>query len=46
MTRSWRRSRTGLNGLNRFLVGCECNRATLDAITAEGFDVDSLDRRR
>ena len=25
-----------LNGLNKFLVGCECNRATLDAIRAEG----------
>ena len=33
-----------LNGLNKFLVGCECNRATLDAITAEGFDVDSLEQ--
>jgi ubiquinone/menaquinone biosynthesis C-methylase UbiE len=33
-----------LNGLNRFLVGCDCNRATLDTITAEGFDVDSLEQ--
>ena len=33
-----------LNGLNKFLVGCECNRATLDAITAEGFHVGSLEQ--
>src|SRR6476646_7396766 len=33
-----------LNGLNKFLVGCECNRATLDAIRAEGFEVDSLEQ--
>ena len=33
-----------LNGLNKFLVGCDCNRATLDTITAEGFDVDSLEQ--
>ena len=33
-----------LNGLNRFLVGCDCNRATLDTITAEGFEVHSLDQ--
>ena len=33
-----------LNGLNKFLVGCECNRATLDAIRAEGFEVDSVEQ--
>jgi ubiquinone/menaquinone biosynthesis C-methylase UbiE len=33
-----------LNGLNKFLVGCECNRATLDTIKAEGFEVDSLEQ--
>lgn len=33
-----------LNGLNKFLVGCECNRATLDAIKAEGFEVDGVEQ--
>jgi ubiquinone/menaquinone biosynthesis C-methylase UbiE len=33
-----------LNGLNKFLVGCECNRATLDTIKAEGFEVDDLEQ--
>jgi ubiquinone/menaquinone biosynthesis C-methylase UbiE len=33
-----------MNGLNKFLVGCECNRATLDTIKAEGFEVDSLEQ--
>ena len=33
-----------LNGLNKFLVGCECNRATLGAIRAEGFEVDSVEQ--
>jgi ubiquinone/menaquinone biosynthesis C-methylase UbiE len=33
-----------MNGLNKFLVGCECNRATLDRIRAEGFEVDSLEQ--
>ncbi len=32
-----------LNGLNRFMVGCECNRPTLSQIEAAGFDVTSLD---
>ena len=33
-----------MNGVNKFLVGCECNRATLDTIKAEGFEVDSLEQ--
>jgi ubiquinone/menaquinone biosynthesis C-methylase UbiE len=33
-----------MNGLNRFLAGCDCNRATLDAIRAEGFEVDSVEQ--
>jgi ubiquinone/menaquinone biosynthesis C-methylase UbiE len=32
-----------MNGLNRSLAGCECNRATLDTIRREGFEVDSLE---
>ena len=26
-----------MNGLNRFVVGCECNRATLDSLRANGY---------
>ena len=33
-----------MNPINRFLVGCECNRATLDSIQAEGFEVGRLER--
>ena len=33
-----------MNGLNRFMVGCECNRATLDTIRAAGFEVETLKR--
>jgi hypothetical protein len=33
-----------MNGVNRFMVGCECNRATLDTIRAAGFEVQSLER--
>ena len=33
-----------LNGLNRFLVGCECNRPTLASIQAAGFDVVHAER--
>jgi ubiquinone/menaquinone biosynthesis C-methylase UbiE len=32
-----------MNGLNKFLVGCECNRSTLDAIRNEGFAVEELE---
>jgi SAM-dependent methyltransferase len=28
-----------MNGLNRFVVGCDCNRPTLDSIVSEGFAV-------
>src|SRR5215813_8093773 len=33
-----------MNWLNRFVVGCDCNRPTLATIEAEGFHVDRLDR--
>jgi ubiquinone/menaquinone biosynthesis C-methylase UbiE len=33
-----------MNGLNRFVVCCECNRPTLDSIKAEGFEVTQLER--
>jgi ubiquinone/menaquinone biosynthesis C-methylase UbiE len=32
-----------MNGLNKFVAGCECNRTTLDAIKAEDFEVDALE---
>jgi ubiquinone/menaquinone biosynthesis C-methylase UbiE len=32
-----------LNGLNHAVAGCDCNRATLAAIEAEGFEVTSLE---
>ena len=28
-----------MNRVNRFLVGCDCNRPTLDTIEAAGFEV-------
>jgi ubiquinone/menaquinone biosynthesis C-methylase UbiE len=33
-----------MNRVNRFLVGCECNRPTLYAITREGFEVERLEQ--
>ena len=33
-----------INWLNRFLVGCECNRETLASIEAAGFTVSQVDR--
>jgi ubiquinone/menaquinone biosynthesis C-methylase UbiE len=33
-----------LNGVNRFIVRCDCNRATLGVIEAEGFEVTKLER--
>jgi ubiquinone/menaquinone biosynthesis C-methylase UbiE len=33
-----------LNGMNRFVAGCDCNRATLDAIRNEGFEIESVER--
>ena len=32
-----------MNGFNRFIVGCECNRPTLDTIRAAGFDVTRVE---
>jgi len=32
-----------MNGLNRFVVCCECNRPTLDSITAAGFSIDRVE---
>jgi ubiquinone/menaquinone biosynthesis C-methylase UbiE len=32
-----------LNGLNRFVACCDCNRRTLDSIKAEGFEVTNVD---
>jgi SAM-dependent methyltransferase len=32
-----------MNGLNRFLAGCECTRATLESIEANGFDVTDVE---
>jgi SAM-dependent methyltransferase len=37
------RTQRRMNGLNRFLVGCECTRPTLDSIGAAGFDVVRVD---
>jgi ubiquinone/menaquinone biosynthesis C-methylase UbiE len=33
-----------MNGINQFIVRCDCNRATLDSIKAEGFAVTTLER--
>ena len=33
-----------MNGLNRFVVCCDCNRPTLQTIEAEGFEVTRLQR--
>jgi ubiquinone/menaquinone biosynthesis C-methylase UbiE len=33
-----------MNGVNRFVVRCDCNRATLGMIEAEGFEVTKLER--
>ena len=32
-----------MNGLNRFVVCCECNRPTLDSMKAAGFRIDELE---
>ncbi len=32
-----------MNGLNRFIAGCECNRPTVDSITAAGFEVTRVE---
>ena len=33
-----------LNGLNRFVARCDCNRSTIDAIRAAGFTITELER--
>jgi ubiquinone/menaquinone biosynthesis C-methylase UbiE len=33
-----------MNGFNHFLVGCECNRPTLDSIEAAGFVMDRVEQ--
>jgi ubiquinone/menaquinone biosynthesis C-methylase UbiE len=33
-----------MNGVNRFVARCDCNRATLGSIEAEGFEVKKLER--
>jgi len=33
-----------MNGVNRFVVCCDCNRPTLTSITAAGFQVEQLER--
>ncbi|HZQ63826.1 MAG TPA: class I SAM-dependent methyltransferase [Gaiellaceae bacterium] len=38
------RTQDRLNRLHRFVARCECNRATLDAIRGEGFEVEALER--
>ncbi|MGZ6779738.1 MAG: class I SAM-dependent methyltransferase [Mycobacterium sp.] len=35
-----------MNGLNRFLAGCECNRSTLDTIRSAGYQVAESSTRR
>lgn len=37
------RTQDRMNGLNRFLVGCECNRTTRTSIEASGFEITKLD---
>lgn len=37
------RTQDRMNGLNRFLVGCECNRPTVDSIRAAGFQITRLE---
>ncbi len=37
------RKQDRMNPLNRFLMGCECNRSTLDSISAAGFEVRHLE---
>ncbi|HEY2073421.1 MAG TPA: methyltransferase domain-containing protein [Gaiellaceae bacterium] len=33
-----------MNGLNRFVAGCDCNRSTLETIRAAGFQVETVER--
>jgi hypothetical protein len=32
-----------MNGLNRFVVGCDCNRPTLDTIQDAGFTITQVE---
>ena len=32
-----------MNGVNRFMVGCDCNRPTLDSLQVEGFEVTKVE---
>ena len=38
------RKQDRMNAINHFLVGCDCNRETLDSIEAAGFEVTELER--
>jgi ubiquinone/menaquinone biosynthesis C-methylase UbiE len=38
------RTQDRMNGVNRFVVGCDCNRPTLGTIRAAGFDVTELEQ--
>jgi ubiquinone/menaquinone biosynthesis C-methylase UbiE len=38
------RKQERMNAINRFMVGCECNRPTLESIEAEGFKITKIDR--
>ena len=37
------RKQNRMNGINRFMVGCECNRPTLSTIEAGGFDITNIE---
>lgn len=37
------RKQDRMNGINRFMIGCECNRPTLNTIEAGGFDVMKIE---
>jgi ubiquinone/menaquinone biosynthesis C-methylase UbiE len=37
------RKQDRMNGINRFLVGCDCNRSTLASIEAAGFAVEQVE---
>ena len=38
------RTQDRMNGVNRFVAGCDCNRPTLATIQAAGFDVTELEQ--
>ena len=37
------RKQDRMNGVNRFMVGCDCNRPTLDSLQVEGFEVTKVE---